>query len=267
MRRNTGWLVWSLLGALAQAGSLSAQVDHGPFDRLLRRHVVDGLVDYAAFQAAPEFAGYLDQLARVDPDSLGRADQLALWINAYNSYTIALINRHGERRSIRNINKSLGFVKGYGPWQEKLAVVHGKAYSLDDIEQRIIRPRFAEPRIHFALVCAALGCPPLRSEAYWGERLEAQLEDQAAVFLTRTPTKNRVDLATRTVYLSRVFEFRDYEKDFGGTKEAIGRFVARYYPAGSGERDLLESGAFRLEYTDYDWRLNGLNPASPPGGL
>lgn len=262
MRSSTSWLLWSLLGS----SSLSAQVDHRPFDRLLGQYVVNGLVDYSAFQTAPEFAGYLDQLARVEPDSLGRADQLALWINAYNAYTIALINRHGERKSIRNINKSLGLVKGYGPWQEKLAVVGGKEYSLDEIEQRIIRPRFSEPRIHFALVCAALGCPNLRSEAYHGERLEAQLEEQAAAFLARTPTKNRVDLATRTVYLSRVFEFRDYEKDFGGTKEAIGRFVARYYPVGSAERDLLESGAFRLEYTGYDWRLNGLKPQGPAAG-
>ena len=230
--------------------------DHGAFDALLRAHVVDGLVDYDAFAAAPEFARYLERLAAFDPASLPRAEQLAFWIDAYNAYTIRLINKHGERRSIRNINKSFGLVKAYGPWREKLAVVGGRAYGLDEIEQDIIRKRYAEPRIHFALVCAAMGCPPLRSEAYVGSRLDAQLDDQARIFLLRSPAKNRVDVATRTVYLSPIFvEFRDYIQDFGGSEAAVGRYVARYHPAGA-ERDLLLSGTFRVERTHYDWTLN-----------
>ena len=230
--------------------------DHRAFDALLRVNVVKGMVDYDAFAASPQFARYLGQLSAFDPGALGRDDQLAFWINAYNAYTIQLVNLHHERESIRNINKSFGFVRGYGPWRQKLAVVGGHAWSLDEIEQDIIRKRFAEPRIHFALVCAAMGCPPLRSEAYTGARLEEQLDDQARIFVLASPTKNRVDVATRTVHLSPIFvEFRDYIKDFGGSEAAVGRFIARWYPAGA-ERTLLLSGAYAVEKTSYDWQLN-----------
>jgi hypothetical protein len=186
---------------------------------------------------------------------LPRTEQLALWINAYNAYTIQLINLKGERESIRNINKTLGLLRLKGPWSEAFAVVGGKTYTLDDIEQRTIRPVFRDPRIHFALVCAAIGCPPLRSEAYTGARVEAQLNDQAVLFLTKTPAKNRVDVANRTVYRSPVFSFLDYMNDFGGSEAAVGKFIARYYPVGP-ERTLLESGEYRVVTTGYDWSLN-----------
>ncbi|MBC7841446.1 MAG: DUF547 domain-containing protein [Gemmatimonadaceae bacterium] len=238
------------------ATTMQAQtVDHSAFDRLLKAHVVNGLVDYDAFKADPAFAGYLKLLAATNPASLPRNEQLALWINAYNAYTIQLINNKGERESIRNVNKSLGFLKFKGPWSEAFAVVGGRTYSLDDIEQRTIRPTFKEPRIHFALVCAAIGCPPLRSEAYTGARVEAQLNEQSVKFLTQTPSKNRVDVANRTVYHSQVFTFSNYLDDFGGSKAAMGRFTARYYPAGP-EKTLLESGDFTAVKTDYDWSLN-----------
>ena len=238
------------------ANSMHAQtVDHSAFDRLLKAHVVNGLVDYDAFKADPAFADYLKLLAATNPASLPRNEQLALWINAYNAYTIQLINNKSERESIRNINKSLGFLKFKGPWSEAFAVVGGKTYSLDDIEHRTIRPTFKEPRIHFALVCAAIGCPPLRSEAYTGERVEAQLQEQAVKFLTQTPSKNRVDVANRTVYHSQVFTFSNYLDDFGGSKAAMGRFIARYYPAGPA-KTLLESGDFAAVKTEYDWSLN-----------
>lgn len=230
-------------------------VDHSAYDRLLKSHVVNGLVDYDAFKADPAFAAYLKLLAATNPAPLPRTEQLALWINAYNAYTIQLIIKHDERESIRNVNKSLGFLKFKGPWSEAFAVVGGKTYTLDDIEQRTIRPTFKEPRIHFALVCAAIGCPPLRSEAYTGARVDAQLQDQAITFLTKSPAKNRVDVASRTLYRSQVFSFSDYMKDFGGSEAAVGRFIAKYYPAGP-ERALLESGDFTAVKTDYDWSLN-----------
>lgn len=242
----------------AAAVTLEAQtVDHTDFDRLLKAHVRNGLVDYDAFQASPAFAAYLRLLAATNPASLPRNEQLALWINAYNAYTIQLINVKGERGSIRNINKSLGLLRLKGPWSEAFAVVGGKTYTLDDIEQRTIRPTFRDPRIHFALVCAAIGCPPLRSEAYTGARVDAQLNDQAVIFLTRTPAKNRVDVANRTLYRSPVFSFLDYMKDFGGSEAAVGKFIARYYPAGA-ERTMLESGDYRVVKTEYDWSLNSI---------
>ena len=245
-------------GAAAAPLPAPAQsMSHATWDRLVRAHVRDGLVDYDAFQRSAEFQQYLSALAATNPSGMSRNDQLAYWINAYNAYTIELINKHNERGSIRNINKSFGgLVKAYGPWREKLAVVGGRAYGLDEIEQDILRKRYQEPRIHFALVCAAMGCPPLRSEAFTGARLDAQLDDQARAFVLRSPDKNRVDVAARTVHLSPIFvEFRDYIKDFGGSEAAVGKYIARYFPAGP-ERQLLEGGDFKVVKTRYDWALN-----------
>jgi hypothetical protein len=195
------------VGAMTLAPSLcSAQAtfDHAAFDALLHAHVRNGMVDYDAFAASPAFAAYLGRLAAFDPASLSPSDQIAFWIDAYNAYTIQLVTAHHERESIRNINKSFGFIKGHGPWTEQIAVVGGKSYGLDDIEQDILRKRYHEPRIHVALVCAAMGCPPLRSEAYVGSRLDAQLDDQARIFVLQSPSKNRVDVATRSGITSTI---------------------------------------------------------------
>jgi hypothetical protein len=268
MRFSPSTAICLLTVALApvRLGAQFRSFDHGAFDTMLRAHVSKGLVDYDAFAASPEFARYLGQLSAFDPSGLGRDDQLAFWINAYNAYTIQLVNSHHERESIRNIDKSFGFVKGNGPWKERMAVVGGHSHGLDEIEQDIIRKRFGEPRIHFALVCAALGCPPLRAEAYTGARLEEQLEDQGRIFVARSPTKNRVDVGTRTVHLSPILvEFRDYIRDFGGAELSVGRFIAHYFPVGP-ERDLLAGGDFKIEKTVYDWALN-IQPAvkrAPP---
>ncbi len=259
------WATGLILGLTGPAMAQSS-FDHAEFDHLLRYHVVRGMVDYDEFRMAPAFHRYLTGIATFDPAGLPRDEQLAFWINAYNAYTIQLILKHDERQSIRNINKTGGLIKGSGPWNEKLARVGGVNYSLDQIEQKIIRPLYREPRIHFALVCAAMGCPPLRSEAYVGARLEAQLEDQGRIFLLESPAKNRVDVAGLTVWVSQVFKFRDYQKDFGGSKEAVARFIAHWYPAGP-ERQLLEGGRWsRFDYTDYDWTLNSTERAKPMTG-
>jgi hypothetical protein len=251
LRRATIAAALSLVAHSTQAQT----VDHSAYDRLLKAHVINGLIDYDAFKSDPAFAGYLKLLAATNPATLPRNEQLAFWINAYNAYTIQLINMKNEQVSIRNVNKTLGFLKFKGPWSEPFAVVGGKTYTLDDIEQRTIRPTFKEPRIHFALVCAAIGCPPLRGEAYTGARIDAQLNDQAITFLTKSPAKNRVDVASKTVYRSQVFSFSDYMNDFGGSEAAVGKFIARYYPAGP-EKTLLESGDYTAVKTDYDWSLN-----------
>lgn len=243
-----------LLGlACLSPRAASTTFDHAPFDALLRANVTNGLVDYDAFQAAPSFRVYLDSLSRAQPEKLEPAERLAFWINVYNAYTIELVNRHGERASIRNINKTLG-LSLKGPWREELVRAAGQTYHLDHVEHEIVRKQFQEPRIHFALVCAALGCPPLRAEAYTGARLEDQLEDQARTFLARSPARTRVDLAARTLYVSPILGDW-YKGDFGGSAASVGRFVARYLPPGP-ERDLLLSGRFELRTSDYDWSLN-----------
>lgn len=243
-----------LTACVLGARLLSAQsVDHSAFNTLLQQHVRNGLVNYDAFQNAPGFTTYLRTLATTDPSSLSRPEQLAFWINAYNAYTIAQINAHGERQSIKNINKTLGFLKTGGPWREKMATVGNTTYTLDEIEHEQIRPVFNEPRIHFALVCAAIGCPPLRNEAYTAAQLDAQLDDQARQFLLRSPAKNRVDANGNVVYLSRIFDW--YGSDFAPDRAGLLRWLSRYWPAGA-ERDVLTSPRVRVIWTEYDWSLN-----------
>ena len=178
------------------------------------------------------------------PTPSSREEQLAFWINVYNAYTIQLVNAHGERKSIRNINKTLGAIKAVGPWKQEIVRAGGQTMSLDHVEHEIIRKRFREPRIHFALVCAARSCPPLRREAYTGGRLDAQLDAQARIFIAGSPDKNRVDVASSTVYLSPIFTW--FKEDFGLD---LGRFLARYVPDGP-ERRLLEGGTFKTVETD-----------------
>lgn len=242
-----------LLGLSDPAAASPSAFDHSAFDALLREHVASGLVDYDAFRDAPAFRTYLVSLDQARPESLSGPERLAFWINVYNAFTLELVNRHGERESIRNINRTLGLALK-GPWREELVRAAGGRYHLDQVEHEIIRGQFAEPRVHFALVCAARGCPSLRSEAYTGARLEEQLEDQARRFLRERPTLNQVDPATRSVRLSPIVGDW-YRRDFGPDDAALGRFLARYWPAGP-ERELLLSGRFRVTTSDYDWTLN-----------
>jgi len=253
-----GLVVLFMVGAPFAWG---APFDHSAFDALLHRNVVNGMVDYDAFKAAPEFQRYLTALAKADPAALDDKDRLAYWINVYNAYTIELINAHQERTSIRNINKTLG-IAGKGPWHEMLVKAGGQVYHLDNVEHDIIRKQWKEPRIHFALVCAAMSCPPLRSEAYTGPKLDEQLADQARKFLG-TPAKNRVDVKTATVYGSPIFASY-YRDDFGSSDAAIGSYLAQFYPDGP-EKQLLLSGRFKLVATDYDWTLNSQEQARKLG--
>lgn len=267
LARRAGWMsVAALLGVSSPSvRAVQAQpvtqpsvapirnevVDHAPFDRMLQLWVTDGMVDYDAFARSREFARYLASLAAAQPQRMARADQLAYWINVYNAYTIQLINSRKERRSIRDINKRFG-ITFRSPWAESMVKAGGRTLTLDDVEHQIIRPTYKDPRIHVALVCAAKGCPPLRGEAYVGSRLEAQLDEQARRFLAQA-SKNRVDVATRTVYGSPIFTW--YRDDFGGTLAGVGAFWARYMPDGAA-RELVRSGSFKWVDTDYDWTLN-----------
>jgi hypothetical protein len=245
------------LPAPAQGQGAAAPSLHTPFTSLLAVHVRNDRVDYDAFARAPEFQSYLNALAAARLDSMSRDEVLAFWINAYNAYTIQLINRHEERESIRNINKFMGLVKGKGPWKEEIVRAAGYTLSLDDVEHRIIREQFKEPRIHMALVCAAVSCPPLRREAYEGARLDQQLEDQTRTFLRERQVSNRLDLGNRTIHLSPVFDW--YRDDFGKSDAAILKFVAPYFD-GVAERSAFAEGRLDIEFTDYDWSLNLLGP-------
>ncbi len=224
-------------------------LDHAAFDALLRAHVTDGLVDYDAFRDAAAFRRYLTSLERASLAGADEDERLAFWINVYNAYTIQLIVQHDERESIRNIDRTLGFLRLKGPWSEPIVRAAGRTLSLDEVEHRIIRKDFHDPRIHFALVSAAKGSPPLRAEAYTGAELDRQLFEQGTRFLKDT-TKNQIE--TRFPRLSPIFTY--YKSDFGNSRSEVGAFLATWFDGETKKR--LESGRFGMRELPFDWSLN-----------
>lgn len=224
----------------------SAVFDHRVFERLLGAFVDgEGFVDYRGLATrAGELDAYIGSLGAANLDALGRDERLALLINAYNAFTLRLILDYYPTDSIRDI-------PGEERWDAVRWVLGSETYSLNQIEHELIRPNFREPRIHFALVCAAVGCPPLRTEAYTGERLEEQLESQ-----TRFTHDSERWVVYRpdddVVELTSLYDW--YRGDFEQVAGSILDYVAIY------REDLrlgLQAGLdIKVRFLDYDWSLN-----------
>jgi hypothetical protein len=227
------------------------------FTTVLQAHVRDGAVDYRALRVDDRFDGYLAQLQKSVPDALSdRKARLAFWINAYNAYTLKLIVDHYPVKSINDLSTGgliIGTIIGRTAWDRDIVRAGQRTMTLNDVEHKILRPVFKDPRVHFAIVCASKSCPPLRSEAYEADRLDAQLDDQARLFLA-SPQKNHVDIPGKTVYLSPIFSW--FQSDFGQSPEEVLRFVARYLDPSLSQAIRADPAKWRIRYTDYDWRLN-----------
>ncbi len=230
------------------------EVDHSLWDRLLKKYVdQDGMVNYAAWKAADAdrqaLRQYLAALGAADPNApASRAGKLAFWINAYNALTVHGILELYPTTSIRNHTAKF---LGYNIWRDLLLPVGGEKYSLDAIEHQILR-KLGEPRIHFAIVCASIGCPRLRNEAYTPARLEEQLADNTRDFFARK--KNlQVDIARRRVQVSSILDW--FGKDFAPTPQQALAGLADYMPD-EPTRRLIASGDFSVSFLDYDWSLN-----------
>jgi hypothetical protein len=228
----------------------TATMDHARFTAVLRQYVVRGFVDYDGFARSPDFARYLDELDRTRPETLTEDDQVAYWINVYNAYTIQLIVQHQETASIRNIARTLGLLRLKGPWSVPLVRAGGRRLSLDEVQHTVLGEQFEEPRVHFALSCGAMGCPPLRSDAYTGAALLEQLEDQARHFLRDNPAQNRVE--ARSIWLSPVL--LRARRDFGVTRADFLQAIAPYVPEADQKRLLELRGPLRE--STFDWTLN-----------
>jgi len=232
--------------SVAEVQSDARPVEHNLWDRLLKKHVNDrGAVNYRGFIAdSTALNEYLYLLSAHHPnrEHWNENERLAYWINAYNAFTIQLIIRHYPVESIKDIAGSIPFINS--PWDIKFIEIEGETYDLNNIEHGIIRKRFDEPRIHFALVCAALSCPVLRNEAYTAERLEDQLEDAATSFFN-DPEKNCI--TTEKAELSKILSW--YSGDFKNAAPSIREYVNRYSAVQISEKATIN-------YMDYDWRLN-----------
>ncbi len=254
------WIFLTLTLALTATARVFAtpMFDHThiALDRLLKQHVADGWVNYTALKAAPQpLNAYLDTLAAVaeaDFKAWPEKTRLAFLINLYNAATLKLIVDHYPVASIKKIGGLFNFGGlGDGPWAQKVVRLFGRVTTLDHVEHGIIRKEYAEARVHFALVCAAVGCPPLRAEAWTGEKLESQLQEQGRIFLGQA-VNNRVELKTNTLYLSPIFKW--FAGDFETAAGSVEKFVTPFFPETA--RGALAAGGFKIRYTDYDWSLN-----------
>lgn len=245
---------------------------HAQFDALLNTYVLDGRVDYRRLGVDPHLLqAYLADLGGVSAAELAawpREDQLAFWINAYNAFVLMAVVEHYplSRRTLVGLafpSDSIWQVPDV--WKARRWQAAKRTVSLDMIENEIIRPTFREPRIHFALVCAASSCPNLRSEAYRGDRLNEQLEDQARRFLAQANKGLRLD-GSDTVLVSKIFDW--YGADFATAldspaspagrsraEQGIIEFVSRH-SADPAVREFLRKPGLSVGYLPYDWRLN-----------
>ena len=236
---------------LALALPLHAQ-DYSQWNRLLSTYYnpAHGL-DYKALKArdAAALQSLKAQLSRVNVASLDRKSQLAYWINVYNVNTVATIVENYPVASIRDISTD-PFIRLNVFKKERIPFGNAKL-SLDQVENEKIREGFHDPRIHFAINCAAKSCPPIRPEAYVGAKLDAQLDDQARKFLSSARFE-RVG-GTLTIHITKIMDWfsDDFEK-WGGGKRAF----LRKYVAADKQRLIDQAKDIDFEYDDYDWALN-----------
>jgi len=258
--------------AASAALSPDAEFSYDPYADLLGKYVDErGLVDYQGLKAdrgaLDAFAGSLARLSTREYGRWNESQRVAFWINAYNALTLVAILEHYPIKA--SFAGSLLFPKNSirqipGVWDKLQFVVMGKPMTLDDIEHRTLRKEFDEPRIHVALVCAAMGCPPLLNEPFVGERLDAQLDGQARRFLNNRK-RFRIDREQGRVYLSPIFKWfgKDFVKSYGTddkfsghseAQRAVLNFVSKYLS--EEDRTYLSTGKFSIGYLDYGWSLN-----------
>jgi len=212
-------------------------IDHSSFDQLLSKYVkANGQVNYMDLKGAQgKLESYLLLLAaKVPQSSWSKNERLAYWINAYNAFTLKLILNNYPVKSIRDIDNG-------NPWDTKWIKLGGRTYSLNQIEHEIIRPRFKDARIHFAVNCAAASCPPLANKAYTEQNVNQLLETQTRKFINNSQYN---DLTGGTIKVSKLFDW--YKEDFGVVIEYINRYAKSKVSASA-----------KVDFKEYDWKLNG----------
>lgn len=245
--------------SLVQADTFDHQ--HQAWTRLLQQHVSwldkghGSVVDYAALQKnSAELDRYLGVLSAVPPADYQRwqpEQRLAFLINAYNAFTLKLIVEHYPLDSIKAIGGLLS-----SPWKQAFIPLLGQRLSLDQIEHGMIREPgvFDEPRIHFAVNCASVGCPVLRDEAFVAERLDEQLQDSQRRFLS-DHSRNRFDPTSQRFQVSKIFDWygKDFIQQWGSLEAYFQQHLALLNPSAS---PVPPQGRVRIDYLDYDWSLN-----------
>lgn len=220
---------------------------HQIWDQLVKAHVKpSGLVDYKGFiKDKAKLEQYLKLISENAPDrkTWSKNQQLAYWINAYNAFTVKLIVDNYPTQSIRDLGPKLKIPLIKDVWHYKFFKIGGVESSLDEIEHSILRKEFDEPRIHFAINCASVSCPPLLNEAFMPEKLESQLQKVAFAFIN-DPTRNKIN--PDKVQISAIFSW--FQGDFT-KKGSLIDFLNQY------AKVKIKSNA-KVSHLDYNWNLN-----------
>jgi hypothetical protein len=266
------FLLTSLLSATGARGA--GEVDHSPYDALLKQHAGDGLVDYGAIKkdmsGLKAYFKTLSDSSAANYKTWSRDDKMAFWINAYNAVTIYAVATNypieaggGSKKGLPE--NSIQHIKDV--WDTGYIELAGRPVTLNEIEHEILRKEFGDPRVHFALVRATTGGPLLSEDAYVGETLDDQLERDAVRFVN-DPDKVRVNRTRGRLYVSEVFEW--YGEDFtpegddmpewlGAYKKKTRGFVSFIAARVDGQtRKAMQKRGLKVDYLDYDWSLNDL---------
>ena len=216
--------------------SLSSQPDFKSWDGFVAKYVTTkGEVNYSAIKSnSKELQNIISYFSTTKvASSWSKNDQLAFWINAYNAYTIHLIVQNYPIKSIKDLDKGK-------PWDVKRLTIGGTKYSLNNVENDIIRPKFKDARIHFAVNCGAKSCPPLLNEAFVGANLDAQLDKMSKQFVNGSGVVKNTE---NQITVSRIFDW--YKDDFGNVVSFINTYRTQ---------NVNKNAA--VKYLDYDWSLN-----------
>ena len=252
---------------LASVSAFALDHSHAAWDALLKKHVKyvqDGnasRVDYTGFMKdRAQLKAVLDEYQKVTKaefDAWTKPQQQAFLINAYNAFTIEkILTRYPNIKSIRDFGSVFG-----NPWKDKFFTLFGQPSYLDFIEHETLRKEgvYDDPRVHVAVVCASIGCPMLRNEAFVTEKLEPQLEDAMKRFLSDR-TRNRFNPETRKLEVSRIFDWygKDFEKGHKGYKSVKGTFAkyADLLAQKEEDRALVKGEKAEVSFLEYDWSLN-----------
>lgn len=231
MRYIFVFLLWSI------GQTSEAQPDYKSWDTFLKKYVsATGDVDYKSIKSNKK---ELDAITKIFSatsvlPSWSKSDQLAFWINSYNAFTIDLVVNNYPLKSIQGLD-------GGKPWDVKRINIGGKKYSLNNIENDIIRPQFKDARIHFAVNCAAKSCPPILNGAFFGKTIDTQLDEATKKFINN---KKYQTITSSNITLSKIFDW--YAADFGD----IVTFINKY-------SNVKVNKSATIAYKDYDWALNG----------